>query len=152
MSKVYLSAILLLFTTSVFAQSTDEEAIEAVVTTLFDGMRAGDSTMVASTFLNDAVMQTVQLNREGEVVRSVGSLSGFKNAVGTPHPDVWDEQITSVDIRIDGNLASVWTPYKFFVGDQFSHCGVNSFQMVKLNNEWKITYIIDTRRRDNCVE
>ena len=42
------------------------------------------------------------------------------------------------------------TPYKFYVGEKFSHCGVNSFQLVKIRGEWKIQYIIDTRRRQNC--
>jgi len=60
------------------------------------------------------------------------------------------KKITFSNILIDGNLASVWTPYEFYFKGQFSHCGVNSFQLVKSNNEWKIQYIIDTRRKDNC--
>ncbi len=53
-------------------------------------------------------------------------------------------------IRIDADLAVVWTPYKFFVGKKFSHCGVNSFQLIKLNGNWKIQYLIDTRRKEGC--
>jgi len=53
-------------------------------------------------------------------------------------------------ILIDSQLASVWTDYKFYIGDKFSHCGVNSFQLVKLNDGWKIVYIIDTRRKEGC--
>ena len=61
-----------------------------------------------------------------------------------------DERISFSNVLIDGNLASVWTLYEFYYKGQFSHCGVNSFQLVKSNNEWKIQYIIDTRRKDNC--
>jgi hypothetical protein len=53
-------------------------------------------------------------------------------------------------VLIDGNLASVWTDYKFYIGEKFSHCGVNSFQLFKGDDGWKIIYIIDTRRKDNC--
>ena len=63
-----------------------------------------------------------------------------------------EERITFSSIHIDGNLASVWTPYQFYFQGKFSHCGVNSFQMVKENGEWKIQYIIDTRRKDNCID
>ncbi|HEY0898874.1 MAG TPA: hypothetical protein VGD90_06050, partial [Sphingobacteriaceae bacterium] len=63
---------------------------------------------------------------------------------------VWDEQITFDAIQVDAGLASVWTSYKFYLGKNFSHCGVNSFQLVKMNGNWKITYLIDTRRKENC--
>ena len=53
-------------------------------------------------------------------------------------------------IHVDANLASAWTPYEFYVNDKFSHCGVNSFQLVKLKGNWVITYLIDTRRREAC--
>ena len=53
-------------------------------------------------------------------------------------------------VKIDGALASVWTPYKFYFNGKFSHCGVNSFQLVRMNNTWKVQYIIDTRRRVGC--
>ena len=51
------------------------------------------------------------------------------------------------DIKIDGNLASVWTPYEFYVNDTLSHIGANSFTMIKENNQWLIIHLIDTRRK-----
>ena len=143
-----------LLSVTVCAQEINKEkdAIEAVITKLFDGMRAGDSTMVAETFVPDAGMNSVYTNREGKVVVASSELQAFLTTVGTPHQQVYDERITEYTIRIDADLASVWTPYQFYVGDQFSHCGVNSFQMAKLNGEWKIIYIVDTRRRDNCID
>jgi hypothetical protein len=154
MKKTIILSLTLVIITSlnVFAQNDEKAAIEAVITTIFDGMRAGDSSMVASKVLRDAPMNSVYTNQEGEVVRAIGSLDRWLNAIGTPHDEIWDEQISSIDIRIDGDLASVWTPYKFFVGENFSHCGVNSIQMAKLEGEWKIIHIVDTRRRDNCIE
>jgi hypothetical protein len=53
-------------------------------------------------------------------------------------------------VKIDSDLAMVWAPYKFYVGEKFSHCGVDCFQLVKLNGQWKIQYLIDTRRRQGC--
>lgn len=138
------------FTMNVWAQ--EESEVQNVIETLFDGMRDGDSAKVSSTFHPDAIMETVSMNKEGIVIKNTGSLNVFLNAVGTPHDEVWDEQISSYKISIDGELASAWTPYKFFVGEKFSHCGVNSFQLAKLNEQWQIIYIVDTRRRTDCVE
>ena len=53
-------------------------------------------------------------------------------------------------IKIDGNLASVWTPSEFYYNGNFSHCGANSFQLFNNNGKWQIIYIVDMRRRDNC--
>jgi hypothetical protein len=47
-------------------------------------------------------------------------------------------------------MAAVWTPYNFYYNGQFSHCGVNSFQVIRFKDGWKIQYIIDTRRRTGC--
>ncbi len=148
-----ISLLVLLFLMCINANAQNpEQEIKTVIETLFDGMRAGDSAMVASAFSRDAIMQTVAKNQAGEVVKRQGQLAQFLTSVGTPHAQVFDERINGFDIKIDGELASVWTPYQFYMGDNFSHCGVNSFQMAKMGGEWKIIYIVDTRRRTNCIE
>jgi hypothetical protein len=60
------------------------------------------------------------------------------------------EKLLSYDIKIDGNLASVWTPYEFFYNDNFSHCGANSFQLFNNNGTWEIIFLVDMRRREDC--
>ncbi len=152
MKKIILSLVILTIVGAGAQAQTPESEIQSVIETLFDGMRAGDSSMVASAFTRDAVMQTITQNREGTIVKVDGNLQQFLTAVGTPHEQIWDEKIGGYEIKIDGELASAWTPYQFFVGENFSHCGVNSFQLAKLDGEWKIIYIVDTRRRTNCIE
>lgn len=140
----------LLMTVLVGKAQTENEAIQKTIMTLFDGMRKGDSAMVHSAFAKDAIMQTIANNREGQMQVQSGNLTDFLKAVGTPHAEVWDERIEFGDIKVDGPMASVWTPYQFFRGENFSHCGVNSFQLYKSEKGWKIIYLVDTRRRDDC--
>ncbi len=146
------AALLLIVPESVNAQTQDVKDVQATIEQLFDGMRASDSAMVADTFTKDAIMRRVATNPEGEVVVNTGNLASFLNAIGSPKEQVWDERIGSYDINIDGNLATVWTPFEFYIGDKFSHCGVNSFQLVKKDGDWKIFFIVDTSRQSNCVE
>jgi hypothetical protein len=134
------------------AQSEDHQEVQAVIEQFFDGMRESDSTKVAETFIEDAIMKTVGKNERGEVIVNSGNLGGFLRAVGSPKEQIWDEKIQGYDIKVDGELATVWTPYQFYVGDNFSHCGVNSFQLVQKGEGWKIFFIVDTRRPTNCVE
>ncbi|MEO9887012.1 MAG: nuclear transport factor 2 family protein [Balneola sp.] len=152
--KSLLISIFIVFITSslTFAQQNDKDLVLKQIETLFDGMRAGDSSAVASVFVKEATMHSIFKNQEGETILNPGSLASFKNAVGTPHDQVWDERVANIKIYIDGDLAVAWVPYSFYAGDNFSHCGVNSFQFMRTKSGWKSISIVDTRRRTNCAE
>lgn len=131
------------------ARSPEEAAVLRTVVQLFDGMRAGDSSMVRAAFDSGARLVTIA-DRDGIGRVSHGSVDDFVRAVGTPHEAVWDERISHEVVTIDGPLATVWMRYRFYAGESFSHCGVNSFELVRRPGGWKITSIADTRRRDGC--
>jgi hypothetical protein len=152
MRKLILLSAFILIGFAASAQGTPDstDEVKKVIMKLFDGMRKGDSSMVKSSFSEGMIMQTIS-NRNGNIEVRTDKAAGFLKAVGTPHQEVWDERIKFDQVLIDSNLASVWTSYQFYVGDKFSHCGVNSFQLVKGNNGWKIVHLIDTRRKDNCI-
>jgi len=150
MSKYLL--ILVLWFSAIIAngQSTDEAGIKEAINNLFDGMRKSDAALIQSAFTETAVLQTIKKNKEGKLIVQNENLADFVTAVTKPHAEVYDERIVFETIKIDGPLASVWTPYKFFIGAAFSHCGVDSYQLVKIDGKWKIQYLIDTRRKEGC--
>ena len=151
MKQLLITLLFAIINFPIFAQpgASEEESIKKVINQLFDGMRKGDSSLVSSTFSKGMILQSIS-DREGNATVRTEKAEGFLKAVGTPHSEIWDERITFDQVLIDAKLASVWTSYKFYIGDKFSHCGVNSFQMVKEKEGWKIAYLIDTRRKDNC--
>ncbi len=122
------------------------DSIVAVAKRLFDGMRAHDSTMVRSAFAPGAMMSGVP--RPGQPV-GFQSVDGFVKAVGTPGA-AWDEQVFDPVVHVDGDLATLWTFYTFSLGESFSHCGVDAFQLMRLGGEWKIAFLSDTRRKTEC--
>ena len=134
---------------NLLAQSNEEGAVKKVINNLFTGMKTGDSTLTRSAFAAGAVMQTI-VNKDGKVSVRTEAVNDFVKLIGTPHKEIYDERIVFTKILIDGPLAAVWTDYQFYVGEKFSHCGVNSFQLVKGDKGWQIVYIIDTRRKDEC--
>lgn len=141
--------ILTIFNLQAYAQSSTEE-VKVPINALFDGMRRSDTALVQSAFAPFAIMQTVTKTKDGLTSVRTEELKKFISFIGQPHAEVYDERITFELIRVDGDLAIAWTPYRFYVGEKFSHCGVNSFQLVRLNGAWKIQYIIDTRRKNSC--
>ena len=122
--------------------------MRAVIDRLFDGMRAGDSTAVRSTFAPSMRLMTVAEGKAGAVEVRETPAERFVEAVGAPRDATWDERIWDVEVRRDGPLAAAWVPYVFYLDDQLSHCGTNAFQLAKLEGEWQIIQITDTRRTD----
>ncbi len=113
-------------------------------------MKNADASMLASTFSDSAILQTIVIDKDGIVKVRNEHVRNFIDFISKEEKGNADERIAFETIKIDGPLALVWTPYKFYYKGEFSHCGVNSFHLVKLSGQWKIQYLIDTRRKDGC--
>lgn len=138
--------IVLLFLSSFcFGQKTENDAIKESIENLFAGMKNTDTVMIKSVFADNAILQTIT---KSDAVKTE-KLQDFLSSFSKLSKNDADEKIKFEAIHVDGNLASVFTPYEFYYKGKFSHCGANSFQLVKQNNVWKIQYLIDTRRT-NC--
>jgi|SRR6185503_5116506 len=152
MKKFILMAIFLIASGQLFGQQTATDSVKQTINTLFDAMRKGDSTLLKSTFAKNMILQSISDDKDGKALLSTDSGGDFAKAIGTPHNQVYDERIVFDAVKVDGSLASVWAPYKFYLGDKFSHCGVDVFQLMKTTQGWKIIYIVDTRRKGNCPD
>lgn len=154
-SKTMLNFRCTLLLLAVFAVQTSfsqkeekpEKAIKTVINNFFTGMEKGDTVLLKSTCTADPVFQTYTANQEGKMQVYTEDFDEFVRFVGTPTKDRYKEEIEFEAIHAEKSLASVWTPYKFYRNDKVSHCGTNSFQLVKTTDGWKIQYIIDTRRK-----
>lgn len=135
---------------SAHAQTTTD-SVKAAVNNLFTAMKQADSVALMQCFAPGAVLQTIVKDKQsGAVSVRSEAISGFASSIGHLPKEAADERITFDVVKVDGDLAIAWTPYNFYFKQQFSHCGVNSFQLVRLADGWKIQYIIDTRRKGGC--
>lgn len=150
MTRTFLFSFLYVLITLGYAQTSPKEEVEKVILSLFEGMRTGDSTMVGAAFMREAQLHTVTRNETGETRLKKGSLQRFLDAVGSPHDQPWNEPVWDMEIRVDEGLAQVWTPYAFYVGNKFSHCGVDAFHLIETPEGWKIFQLIDTRKKRGC--
>ncbi len=150
MKLIFTFAFSMLLVSLSFAQTAEAE-VQKVIESLFDGMRAKNTSQIAGVFSENAIMQTIALTADGPQVKN-GSVADFIQRIGSsPAETQLDERILGYEIKIDGPMATAWTPYEFYANGNFSHCGVNSFQLVKLAEGWKVVYIIDTRRKEACA-
>ncbi len=113
-------------------------------------MMNSDAALLRASFADSAILQTISRDKEGKTIIENDKVEDFAAMVSKMPKGDADERIVYDVIKIDGPLAIVWAPYKFYYKNVFSHCGVDSFQLVKINGQWKIQYLIDTRKKKGC--
>ncbi len=153
MNKASLLLVIAIFITIASFAQTTEDSVKQVVNNLFIGMKTSNGAMITIAFADSAVLQTISSDKtSGKIGVRNESVKDFAKSISTLAVNAADERITFSSVKIDADLASVWTPYQFYFNGKFSHCGVNSFQLVRIYGQWKIQYLIDTRRKDHCED
>lgn len=128
----------------------DEDGVLAAVEQIFEGMRTANPEMVREAFAADARFAVLN-SRDGPTTVGVQGVDGWIRSIGNSEGR-WNEQIYDLDVRVDGNMASVWAPYTFYMDGAVRHCGINSIELLRDAEGWKVTQLSDTRRMENCPD
>jgi hypothetical protein len=149
-----LTVIIALFTSiTIQAQNPDELEVKNTIIRFFDAFHKQDSVAINALVFKGLTLQSIGKDEQGITQLHSEEFSTFlKSIVSIPKDQKFEEKLLGFNIQVDGDMANVWTPYEFWFNGKFSHCGVNSFQLAKLDNAWKIIYLIDTRRKKGCAQ
>lgn len=133
------------------SQSGPRAEVRAAIDRFFEGFHHRDTAKMRMVLHDEVHMQRIGRDASGApelIPESIGDFLASMAAL----PDTLQiqERLLDYRIRIDGDMAHAWTPYEFYVQGKFHHCGVNSFQLFRDPEGWKIIYIIDTRRVTDC--
>lgn len=127
----------------------DREAILAKVQQFFDALEKSDTA---------AGREAVLLDGQYFRLRDVGDSLDLSR---TPHTQflrnlaaggndflerMWDPTVLQ-----HGRMAVVWTPYDFYRAGEFSHCGVDVFNLIRTNAGWRISGIMYTVEPTGCA-
>ncbi len=141
--------LLLATATPALAQSPEDDVL-AAVQGLFDAMARRDTAAAARLMLPDA--RTLRVLPGRRVRWQWGTRDAFLRGLAQGE-DRLLERMWDAEVRIDGPMATVWTPYDFHLNGAFSHCGIDAFQLVRTPEGWKISMVMWTVRRENdCAE
>jgi hypothetical protein len=64
--------------------------------------------------------------------------------------DVMQETYWEPTVLIRGPIAVVWAPYEFRINGEISHCGVDAFEMLKIDGRWVMGNAMWTVEPDAC--
>jgi hypothetical protein len=122
---------------SAVAQSGGDE--NAVVVAVADSALASISRLdfkaVAALMLDESMMMSAGM-RNG--VMSYRAQTKRQVGEATPSGTITERGFSPI-VHVSGPLAVVWNPYDIYVNGQWSHCGVDSFTMLKVDGRWRIS-------------
>ena len=124
----------------------DRTAILSVVQSLFDALAGRDGETLRALLHPDVVMRSVEVASDGERSIATSTLDDLVARVEGSE-EVLTERMFDPEVRISGDLAMVWTPYDFYVGEALSHCGADVFVMVREGDAWRVTGLSWTRQQ-----
>lgn len=150
MKRLFILLTIFLGVSSLVAAQNPADSVRQVVSQFFVAMRATDTTQLRELMTPSVIFQTVKSTTKDSAQAVNESVDDFLRSIARLKPNQVDEKIEFSSINVEGAMASVWTPYRFYFNNQFSHCGVNSFTLIRSSGQWRIHFIIDTRKKTNC--
>src|SRR4051794_22504367 len=141
---------LLMTASAARAADPDKAEILKVVKTLTDGWREADGKKVESALHPDFRLVTRRESPQGPEVQ-IDTRASLLSSVSKIKPGSWDDRLRGEEVRVDATgIATVWAKYKFYINGKLHHCGIESFQLYKMADGWKIVNFADTHGETNC--
>ena len=151
MRRVLFCVLILMLPATGSAQSaTDRDDVLKVVQIFFDTMTARDVEGARKILMPEGRFFPMEMRKAGVTARSFTS-DEYLGRLSKERKEVSRERIWNPEVRVHGSIATVWAPYDFWLNGAFSHCGIDSFDLVKTSEGWKLTGGIYTMERTGCA-
>src|ERR1700755_3540949 len=145
MKIIALLFLVLVFSTAAFAQTSpadDKQAVLDAVDRLWAGMKAKSADQIKAAFMPNGQLVAGDKNpKHTEELSTTRMITGeeFAKLISEAKvPGDFIETMIDPEVKITGDLALVTGRYTFHVGDKFSHCGIDTFNLVRTGDGWKI--------------
>jgi hypothetical protein len=132
------------------ARQEDEEDALRAVQAFLDAINNRDTAAYRALVLAE-VKNLIIVPQGDSIVYRWRSTEESVDNLGSEGPDL-HERIWEAQVRVNGPIADVWSPYDFYVDGEFSHCGIDAFQLVRTDAGWRIGAIAYTviREKEEC--
>jgi len=123
-------------------------AVLARVNDLFATFEAGDAAAMLRLVYPDGRVTAAGIRGDGAATLRQQSWTEFAERV-TPERS-FQERIADPVVNVDGDIAMVWAPFVVRVGGKVSNCGVDHFDLVREQGDWKVMNLTFSSRTTGC--
>ena len=122
---------------SAFAPTDLQRAeILATVQGVFDAL-GGDAGKLSAVMMPDVTMRSNSVEEDGTVASSTSTVEGLRDRIISSGSTMVERMFDS-RVMVSGPIATVWTPYDFYTGGEFSHCGIDIVTLLHTQEGWRI--------------
>lgn len=142
------AALALALATPAAAQDGSNAAILKSVDEFLRGLNEKDPAVIGAVSTKDGMLVSHRVRDGKEVLRArtfAQDLATIGSEKDTLREVYWDPTVL-----VRGNIAVVWAEYSFDLNGKRSHCGIDVFNLFKIEGAWKVTGIQYTVEPDNC--
>jgi len=134
---------------AIAAPADEEKAVVAAAQRLFDAMAAADKTAAQAAVLPGTMFTAVRVRPDGTRQLSRIAVEDFIAGLRPGlHEEMWSPRVS-----LRGDLiATVSAPYEFRLDGKTTHCGIDVFDLVKIEGSWKIASLTWTAEPSACAE
>lgn len=127
------------------APSSAEAAVLEVVDRFMRAIGTNDVAALAALRLDGALNIVEAPDGAGGTRVTRRPFDASRYRTGNFQERYWDPIV-----HVRGSLAVVWAPYEFLRDGKTTHCGIDSFEMVRQDGQWRIGNIMWTVEPDAC--
>ena len=151
---VLAAALVFVQPAALFAAGDERDAILAVMDKAFAAVRSGRPDDWRAIQLAEGT--TLSFRRAaggatGELEMRIANNEEFIAALEPDGHDYLERWTGEPTVLVRGPIAVVWGEYEFWIDGVFSHCGVDSADLVQVDGEWKVANFMWTVEKEGCA-
>lgn len=151
--SIFIFIVTVMAAFAAFAQKQDDKAAAiGIVNQLFTEMAASNPAGIVALHTPTSDLAGVFRTKEGKTRYQAINGEAFSQMFKDKSRGVMKEEMYAPNVEVSGDWAMVWGRYVFWVNDKLSHCGINQFNLVRIDGAWKIANGASTIDPTDCSE
>lgn len=131
------------------ARETDEAAVMATVERLFGALASKDRAALLGAVVAEGRATSAGVDAAGRPQISSTDWVTFADALAR-RTDQLRERLIDPHVHVEGDIAMIWSRYEFERNGAFSHCGIDHFDLVRIEGRWRVLNLTWTRQTAGC--
>jgi hypothetical protein len=135
---------------------TDAErsAILKPIQSIFDASNEIDANTILAATLAEGVATRADTGADGVPrVRHLkwSELAQRPKAFDAKFHAKLEQRLIDPEIRVRDNIAMVWGRYELRIGGKLDRCGVDHFDLIRINGQWRVLNLTWTEQKIDCA-
>jgi len=131
------------------AGEADKRAVLVTVDQLFGALASKDRAALLGAVVPEGRATSAGADPAGRAsVTSVDWTTFADRLAGMT--DRLSERLIDPHVHVEGDIAMIWSRYEFERNGAFSHCGIDHFDLVRIEGRWRVLNLTWTRQTEGC--